>query len=630
MVLIWGLLGWLGLPGAVALAKAPEHADVRLLIDISGSMRQNDPQNLRRPALRMLVGLMQPGTRAGVWTFARWVNMLVEHGDVDEAWKKHAIALSDQIASPGQFTNIEEAMESAARGWEGGAVSHSRHLVVLTDGMVDVSKTPGENAASRQRILGDLLPQLQAKGVKVHAIALSARADHALLKALAGATDGWYEQVDSADRLQRIFLRIFEQVGKPDALPLKDNRFTVDASIREATVVLFRLPGSEPAVLISPTGERYTGSDLPAGIAWFSDQGYDLITLATPKKGEWSLQADVDPDNRVMVVTDLKLETSEIPAHLAAGERIPVSAYLSSRGEMVTRKAFLEILDVRAFAMGETGSDPQGLNDRGEDGDDVAGDGRYSMLYSEQRAFDRVELLFSVESATFMREKRHRIAVHEAATLSVEPTDNGPQSVIRIDTAVMQDGVVPVVWQQHEQQGRMALEPVAGGVAGLWSAPLADPALPVYAALEGNTRNGNLIAREYGPVFAPGSEPAVAPPVMMDVDPIPVVAPVADEPAAAPTIPPTAPPSDSLPPAASVPATAGDGEEGDWLLPVLALGVGNLILFGGGGAVWWFLRRRRKAGEVDLLGELDGGDLGDLGDDPDATVLAEQSPGRKA
>ena len=27
--------------------------------------------------LRMLAGLMQPGTRAGVWTFARWVNNLV-------------------------------------------------------------------------------------------------------------------------------------------------------------------------------------------------------------------------------------------------------------------------------------------------------------------------------------------------------------------------------------------------------------------------------------------------------------------------------------------------------------------------------------------------------------------------
>lgn len=52
-------------------AKQKSGADIRVLIDVSGSMRQNDPQNLRRPALRMLVGLVQPGTHAGVWTFGR-------------------------------------------------------------------------------------------------------------------------------------------------------------------------------------------------------------------------------------------------------------------------------------------------------------------------------------------------------------------------------------------------------------------------------------------------------------------------------------------------------------------------------------------------------------------------------
>ena len=45
-----------------------------------------------------------------------------------------------------------------------------------------------------------------------------------------------------------------------------------------------------------------------------------MITIASPQKGEWTLQADVDPDNRVMIVTDLKLQTSEIPTHIAAGE----------------------------------------------------------------------------------------------------------------------------------------------------------------------------------------------------------------------------------------------------------------------------------------------------------------------
>ena len=70
-ILIW--LSLLLMGAGASQASTPDKNDVRVLIDISGSMRQNDPENLRRPALRMLAGLLQPGTRAGVWTFARYL-----------------------------------------------------------------------------------------------------------------------------------------------------------------------------------------------------------------------------------------------------------------------------------------------------------------------------------------------------------------------------------------------------------------------------------------------------------------------------------------------------------------------------------------------------------------------------
>lgn len=258
---------------------------MRILIDISGSMRQNDPDNLRRPALRMLAGLLQPDTRAGVWTFAKWVNNLVPVAEVDAAWKTRIQSLSKKINSPGQFTNIEEVLLKASADWEGAAEGEARHLILLTDGMVDVSKQADENAQSRARIIDEILPRLQSAKVRVHTIALSERADHELMKRLAGETGGWYQQVAQAEELQRAFLRMFETVGTPDALPLEDNRFTVDASISEATVLLFSKADAPPPVLFSPSGEEFTDSDLTAGVAWYRDQGYDLITIASPAKG---------------------------------------------------------------------------------------------------------------------------------------------------------------------------------------------------------------------------------------------------------------------------------------------------------------------------------------------------------
>ena len=49
--------------------QAADKSDTRVLIDISGSMKQNDPQNLRGAALRLMVALMPKGNRVGVWTF---------------------------------------------------------------------------------------------------------------------------------------------------------------------------------------------------------------------------------------------------------------------------------------------------------------------------------------------------------------------------------------------------------------------------------------------------------------------------------------------------------------------------------------------------------------------------------
>ena len=554
-------------------AATPDYADVRVLIDISGSMRQNDPQNLRRPALRMLAGLLQPGTRAGVWTFARWTNNLVPVAEVDGAWKTRTRALSARISSPGQFTNIEAVLEKASADWQGEPAAHSRHLVLLTDGMVDVSKQAADNAVSRTRITDELLPRLKAAGVKVHTIALSDRADHDLMRRLAGETGGWYQQVAQADELQRVFLRMFEKVGEPDTVPLQDNRFVADGSVTEATVLVFRKPDSPPVLLRSPSGAEYSDSDLPAGIAWSRDQGYDMITIATPEKGEWSLQADLDPDNRVMIVTDLKLQTSEIPSHLAAGESIRVEAGLTNRGEPVTRQAFLRLLEVRADAMGPDDVRPQDLNDRGEGDDAKPGDGRYTLRYSEAQATPDVELLIAVDSPTFMREKRFRLVVHEPVSGSISDGADGLVLTVAAEPAVLQPGAQLDAWQEGADGQRIPLSLIET-TAGQWTAWLSDPLAPSFVQVSGKSRLDNPIERTVGPILPDGVMPPTG----------------AAEPAAVPEAADPAPTQQAEPEAALV--TDPAVEEAGWVMPAILFVAFNLVLLIAAG-VWLMLRRRR-------------------------------------
>lgn len=601
------------------MSAEPEHADVRVLIDISGSMRKNDPQNLRRPALRMLSGLLQPGTRAGVWTFARWTNNLVPVADVDAAWKARVQAVSEQITSPGQFTHIEEVLRQASADWREAPATHARHLVLLTDGVVDVSPDAVDSAASRVRILDELMPSLQRDDVTLHTIALSERADHDLLRRLAEQTGGWYQQVAAADELQRVFLRMFEQVSSPDSVPLTDNRFIVDSSVEEATVLLFTRDDASQVVLQAPDGERYSDTDLPAGVAWFRDQGYHLITISAPRKGEWSIEADVDPDNRVMIVTDLKLRTSSVPTHLATGEDLHVESYLSARGERVTREAFLRLLDVRADAVGPAGRDPQPINDGGKAGDTTAGDGRYAFTYNESAATDEIELLVAIDSATFMREKRFRIAVHDPIEAAIHEGPTGPVLSVDLQPAVLQDGAEVVAWQEGADGQRMPVD-LAPLHKGLYEHVFESEPAPVHVELAAMSRLGNRIERRLGPLYPPGiappasdaASPPVSPPPPKEQSSDDVAGPV-DPPAVEPVSP---APVVQEPEPQEPPPEAGGG----WLLPALMFGGFNLLLLAGAGA-WWFLRRRRAGGTEDLV-------LDDT--DPGTDAGAGAAPGKPA
>ena len=164
--------------------------DVRIVIDVSGSMVDTDPHNLRVPALRMLNGMIPTGAQAGVWTFGRYTNMEVEWGKVDERWRELADQGAAKIHSRGQFTDIERALQRATYGWNKADPNSRRNLILLTDGQVDIAKDQSKNDKSRDKILNQLVPELAANGVTLHSIALSSQADEALLKQMARSTSG--------------------------------------------------------------------------------------------------------------------------------------------------------------------------------------------------------------------------------------------------------------------------------------------------------------------------------------------------------------------------------------------------------------------------------------------------------
>ena len=183
--------------------------DVRVIVDISGSMKKNDPNNLRIPAIQLFSQLLPPNSKSGVWTFGQYVNMLVPLSEVTPEWKAEALRTSRQINSVGLFTNISGAIERASFDWDELDPNSKRSLILLTDGVVDISQDKAKNQEARNNLLTSVLPKLKQAGVTIHTIALSNEADEPLLNQLASQTDGWYQKALFADELQSVFLKIF-------------------------------------------------------------------------------------------------------------------------------------------------------------------------------------------------------------------------------------------------------------------------------------------------------------------------------------------------------------------------------------------------------------------------------------
>jgi len=406
-----------------ASAQAPEKAkpsDVRIVIDISGSMKKNDPQNLRRPALDMLVKLLPPGSKAGVWTFGQYVNMLVKHRAVDSDWKADAAAKSSEVNSIAQFTNIGEALEKAAYDKASSKNDFQTHVILLTDGMVDIDRDPKVNLRERTRILNEILPAYQKAGYHIHTISLSDNADTHLMERLALETGGKSAVANNADELMKVFLNVFDQAVPKEELPLEGNSFVTDSSIEEFTALIFRQPGSPDTRLIAPDQSEYTQATRDSSVNWYRTDKYDLITIKQPLEGEWRISAKLEPQSRITVVSDLSLVVKPIATNLLTNANPALSLALREENKVVNRAEFLDLLDIDVVVKQmDTGKQWQ---QRLSDGL-VPGNGVYNTQLDNFQQTGQYDVIVTVDGKSFQRRFTQSVSVRDPFAVSVKTAD---------------------------------------------------------------------------------------------------------------------------------------------------------------------------------------------------------------
>lgn len=438
MALLCSLLLFCVGTGAQANSKPIE---LHVLFDVSGSMRANDPDNLRIPALRLLGELAPEGIKVGIWLFAQGVEPLIPPTTVDAAWRQQVSGQLSRIHARGLFTDIEQAIAVTSQDWLDAAPNpeDQRHLLLFTDGLVDLEAGIPASLASRERLLTQWTATLGQAGVHLHAIGLSEGIDTRLLEQLTEQTDGWLEVILDPDELHRVFLRMLEQTAPPTTLPLRDNHFSVDDRIQEFTVLVFREPG-HAVQLVNPRQQAYTRPSHPASVRWHQEDSYDLITVMQPDIGSWYVDSPTDPDNRVVIVTDLDLHVEPLPQAFWPGDRATVTAWALEQGQPIRQGDFLDVMRLQASLRSVNATEPDGALQF--DLTRTPDHHRFSHpLPLQTLPVGEYELVVNLMSDTFERSLRKRLRLRESPLLleyQIQDVLTGetPQTQLRVELHV--------------------------------------------------------------------------------------------------------------------------------------------------------------------------------------------------
>lgn len=408
--LVWGF--WLLLTSWVMAAPF----DMILLLDESGSMLKTDPRGARKDAANLFLRLCGGEHRVGLMGFATEVRVLTDMQAMGPGEHRDWILEEVKgVKSDGQYTDMEAALEQALSEIKRTSnPDKKRAVLLLTDGEVDLDGGAPAVERSIHHIRGDLLGEYLREGVEIYCVAFSQGADRELLEYLSDASGGLCVQGDRDEELQKLFVRLFEEMAQPQFAPVENNRVMIDDSIEEATFLITHDVREEDQVrLLSPDGTSLSrkATERLDHVRWFSAPRYQLITVSGPDAGEWRVRPEKDNgEDRVIILTDVELELEEFQPLARGGERRWLLAALKSDGQVVRDPNLLGRLEMEARILGEYASILP-LHDDGDHGDGEGGDGIFGGSFVTPRQLGTYDVEVLAKAPTLERRIIRKLSV---------------------------------------------------------------------------------------------------------------------------------------------------------------------------------------------------------------------------
>ena len=222
----------IGLQGRVIPSEHRKDAILTFVIDVSGSMSQENRLGLVKKALTLLVNQLRPTDKVGIVVYGSRGRLVLPHTGVEQRGK--ILAAINSLA-PNGSTNAEEGLRIGYDlAWRNASVNHINRVILCSDGVANVGNTGPDE------ILKEIRTYVQ-KGITLSTVGFGmGNYNDVLMERLADTGDGSYAYVDTLTEAKRIFV---ENLTGTLQLIAKDAKIQVD--FNPEVVSRFRLLGYE-------------------------------------------------------------------------------------------------------------------------------------------------------------------------------------------------------------------------------------------------------------------------------------------------------------------------------------------------------------------------------------------------
>ncbi len=227
--------------------------DLVLVLDNSGSMKNNDPDFLTGVAVRRFLDQLDDDSRVAILIFDQQVRLALPLTPLNDSSRKQFLQGLEQVNYKGLHTDSPAAIERAIYELKvNGRPAADRSIVFMTDGIVDTGNQ-AMDAEKSAWLRDDLASEAADEKIRIFGIAFTDNADFMLIQSLSQRTSGEYFRAYGADDIENVFGRIRVALagdrvaaGAAAADDLPDAETALNALPQPAPLPALKLPEASP------------------------------------------------------------------------------------------------------------------------------------------------------------------------------------------------------------------------------------------------------------------------------------------------------------------------------------------------------------------------------------------------